>query len=215
MWVTSYCLQSCSWPWGFSDIIDWFKNIFQGKSSSKRSWEFLDAMWSSMEFLTGAQALWIAERLRWKLTSWAETIDLVSVIYYVGIGTLTLSVFLPSKGWFCPKMSSRKSWSLWIRRLILIDHTNKPGINMHLHIRNFKRLNDSTFRKYSYFTDLCINNMKRLQDLGSSGAHACRSQSLKTLAPNWRSSEMLRMNNTFDLHLQRIQTCDVKTTGLS
>ena len=50
-----------------------------------------------------------------------------------------LSVLLPSKGWFCPKMSSRKSWSLWIRRLVLIDHTNKPGIKMHLHIRNIQK----------------------------------------------------------------------------
>lgn len=58
-----------------------------------------------------------------------------------------LSVFLPSKGWFCPKMSSRKSWSLWIRRLVLIDHTNKPGIKMHLHIRNIQKSisRDSSF----------------------------------------------------------------------
>lgn len=221
--VTSYCLQSCSWPWGFNDIIDWFKNIFRGKSSSKRSWEFLDAMWSSMEFLTGAQALWIAERLRWKLTSWAETIDLVSVIYYVGIGILTPLSFSALQRLILPQDIFKKILKSLNQAACLNWSHNKTGISRYQHAFthqksneiNFKRLNDLTFRAILHW----LVHQKTIWR----GRQILAAPELMLVAVRasrlWPQSEgvlkFLRMKNTLDLHLQRIQTCDVKTTGLS
>jgi hypothetical protein len=114
---------------GFNDIINWFKNIFGGKSLSKRRGrrtcpDMKEDTWSCSFWCCDTYALYhesnLAKMFGGALALWTPgpLRSLAELVIPVWSGMIRWL-----QGSFCQRMSSRKSWRIWMKPFDCTNYT--------------------------------------------------------------------------------------------